>query len=52
MKNVVSAVLIVVLVPLIAAAQSARTPDGKPDLTGYWNLPQALRFNGNLADGQ
>ena len=27
-----------------------RTPDGKPDLTGYWSLA-SLRYNGNLAQG-
>jgi hypothetical protein len=43
------------LTPVSVWAQSQslpRTPDGKPDLGGYWNLPEALRFNGNLAQGK
>jgi hypothetical protein len=51
MKNVAMIALIIVAVPLVAAAHLSHTPDGKPDLTGYWDLPQALRFGGNLAEG-
>jgi len=51
MKNVAMVALIIVAVPLVAVAQLPHTPDGKPDLTGYWNLPQALRFGGDLAEG-
>ena len=48
-------ILAALLTPVSAWAQSKplpRTPDGKPDLGGYWNLPQALRFNGDLAQGK
>jgi len=48
-------ILIALLAAVSAWAQSRplpRTPDGKPDLGGYWNLPEALRFNGNLAQGK
>ena len=48
-------ILIALLAPVSAWAQSRplpRTPDGKPDLGGYWNVPEALRFNGNLAQGK
>src|SRR5438105_14125375 len=45
-------ILIALLAPVSAWAQSGplpRTPDGKPDLGGYWNLPQTLRVTGHLA---
>ena len=39
MKNVAMVALVIAAVPLVAAAQLPHTPDAKPDLTRYWDLP-------------
>jgi hypothetical protein len=52
---VISTMALIVLVSVSADAQSGtavpRTPDGKPDLSGFWDLGP-LRFGGDLAQGK
>ena len=48
-----AAIIASLLIPAFAGAQGPvnRTPDGKPDLSGFWDLAP-LRFGGDLAQGK